>query len=307
MKHPNVLACFTVFLLCLFVLIGSGFCQEEKQSQEKDVILITSADYLHSHLSFEKLRGLYHLELSLSIFMPRTTKKMHSDFILIGERVTDYFMNQNNFQIVSNEDEQLMMVMEQLADPGNHLPKFKPVKPDVVISLKSIENTGPDKMFLDLILENDRSKEPFFRQSYGWNREEHDRESVSEFFCKVIHKALYREYPPAIGQVVEVQGNEVTLNLSKEHGIQPGDSFRVVRKGKPIIHNGANYGNVEESVGLLEIKKVLSTISKASVAEQEEGQEIQPGDKVYSEWMVWDSIDEEQIAAEYNFQKSGEK
>ena len=86
-------------------------------------------------------------------------------------------------------------------------------------------------------------------------------------------------FPQATGDVVEVQGQTVTLSIGRAGGAQPGLSLEVFREGREIKHprTGAVLGRAEEALGRAVVTQVFDGYS---VATAEQAGVIKPGDRV---------------------------
>ncbi|MGE5750993.1 MAG: FG-GAP repeat domain-containing protein [Nitrospirota bacterium] len=74
-------------------------------------------------------------------------------------------------------------------------------------------------------------------------------------------------FPKVQGEVKDVQGDRLTLALSKKDGLMPGMVLTLWRDGKDILHpvTGAVIGRAEEEVGTAEVTSVADTSSTAVV------------------------------------------
>jgi hypothetical protein len=86
-------------------------------------------------------------------------------------------------------------------------------------------------------------------------------------------------FPQATGDVVEVQGQTVTLSLGRSGGTQPGLALEVFREGREIRHpkTGALLGRAEEPLGRAVVTQVFDGYSLATA---ERAAAIKPGDRV---------------------------
>lgn len=85
-------------------------------------------------------------------------------------------------------------------------------------------------------------------------------------------------YPRVEGDVVEAQGNRLTVSLGRRSGVRPGLPVDVVREGREITHpkTGRVLGRAEETLGRAVVTHVFEGYSIATL----EGQGAQPGDRV---------------------------
>lgn len=86
-------------------------------------------------------------------------------------------------------------------------------------------------------------------------------------------------FPKVDGDVLEVQGETVTLSLGKKDGLAPGVELSVYREGRELRHprTGALLGKTEESVGRVRVEQVLEAYATGRVTQ---ATEIKPGDRV---------------------------
>lgn len=86
-------------------------------------------------------------------------------------------------------------------------------------------------------------------------------------------------FPKVQGEVKDVQGDRLTLALSKKDGLMPGMVLTLWRDGKDILHpvTGAVIGRAEEEVGTVEVTSVADTSSTALV--KKKLKDPKPGDK----------------------------
>src|SRR5262245_27817043 len=85
-------------------------------------------------------------------------------------------------------------------------------------------------------------------------------------------------FPKVDGEVIEVQGNSVTLALGRKDGIVAGIEMSVYREGRELRHprTGASLGRTEQTVGRMQIQQVFEAYSIGTAAQ---GVEVKPGDK----------------------------
>jgi hypothetical protein len=86
-------------------------------------------------------------------------------------------------------------------------------------------------------------------------------------------------FPKVQGEVKGVQGDRLTLALSKKDGLMPGMVLTLWRDGKDILHpvTGAVIGRAEEEVGTAEVTSVADDSSTAVV--KKKLKDPKPGDK----------------------------
>jgi hypothetical protein len=86
-------------------------------------------------------------------------------------------------------------------------------------------------------------------------------------------------FPQLEGDVVEAQGDTVTLSLGRKAGAQPGLTLEVFREGREIRHprTGAVLGRAEDTLGRVTITQVFDGYS---IASPERADTLKPGDRV---------------------------
>src|SRR5262245_23977488 len=86
-------------------------------------------------------------------------------------------------------------------------------------------------------------------------------------------------FPKVEGEVLEVQGDVLTLDLGRRNGVQPGLSLELYRTGREIKHprTGQVLGRTEESLGGVRVSEVQETFS---LARPTAPGEVKPGDRV---------------------------
>jgi hypothetical protein len=74
---------------------------------------------------------------------------------------------------------------------------------------------------------------------------------------------------PLTGAITTVEDKEVVINLGTEDSVKPGMRFHIIREVAPFKHpvTKETLGNLESTVGMLEIKEVQSNSSTADVIE----------------------------------------
>jgi curli biogenesis system outer membrane secretion channel CsgG len=84
------------------------------------------------------------------------------------------------------------------------------------------------------------------------------------------------------GQVADVAGKEVTLNIGKKQQVQVGDIFQIQRKLREIKDpaTGAVIRVVKEEIGQIKISEVYDGASVGTIIKTEAGQTLKVGDLV---------------------------
>jgi hypothetical protein len=85
-------------------------------------------------------------------------------------------------------------------------------------------------------------------------------------------------FPKVDGDVVEVNGDTVTLSVGRKEGLVAGIELSVYREGRELRHprTGALLGRTEQSVGRVRVEQVLEAYSTARVAQ---GTDVRAGDR----------------------------
>ena len=78
-------------------------------------------------------------------------------------------------------------------------------------------------------------------------------------------------FKPQSGKVVRLEGGKVFISIGEKEGLKPGMRLRVLREGAPFVHPVTKelLGNVEATVGKIEIKDVQAESSSGSLVEGE--------------------------------------
>ena len=78
-------------------------------------------------------------------------------------------------------------------------------------------------------------------------------------------------FKPQSGKVVRLEGGTVFLSIGEKEGLKPGMRLRVLREGAPFVHPVTKelLGNVEATVGKIEIKDVQTGSSSGRIVEGE--------------------------------------
>lgn len=86
-------------------------------------------------------------------------------------------------------------------------------------------------------------------------------------------------FPQIEGEVIEAQGQTLTISIGRKSGAQPGVVLEAVREGREIRHpkTGAVLGRAEEPVGRAVISQLFEGYSLATA---DRGSTIKPGDRV---------------------------
>jgi hypothetical protein len=94
----------------------------------------------------------------------------------------------------------------------------------------------------------------------------------------VLAEQITTLFPKVDGEVIEVQGNTVTLALGRKDGLVAGIEMSVYREGRELRHprTGASLGRTEQSVGRMQIQQVFEAYSTGTASQ---GVEVKPGDK----------------------------
>jgi len=85
-------------------------------------------------------------------------------------------------------------------------------------------------------------------------------------------------FPKVEGDVIKVEGDQVTLSVGRRDGVVAGVELMVYREGEELKHpkTGEVLGRTEKTVGRLSITDVAEAYSTARISQ---GNGIQPGDK----------------------------
>jgi len=78
-------------------------------------------------------------------------------------------------------------------------------------------------------------------------------------------------FKPQSGKVVRLEGGKVFVSIGEKEGLKPGMRLRVLREGAQFVHPVTKelLGNVESTVGKIEIKDVQAGSSSGSIVEGE--------------------------------------
>jgi hypothetical protein len=85
-------------------------------------------------------------------------------------------------------------------------------------------------------------------------------------------------FPKVEGDVLKVDGSQVTLSVGRRDGVVPGVDLMVYREGEELKHpkTGEVLGRTEKTIGRVTIAEVLEGYSTARIVQ---GNGMQPGDK----------------------------
>src|SRR5262249_44402812 len=85
-------------------------------------------------------------------------------------------------------------------------------------------------------------------------------------------------FPKVEGDVMKVEGDQVTLSVGKRDGVVAGVELMVYREGEELKHpkTGEVLGRTEKTVGRLSITDVAEAYSTGRISQ---GNGVQPGDK----------------------------
>jgi hypothetical protein len=96
----------------------------------------------------------------------------------------------------------------------------------------------------------------------------------------VLADQLADLFPKVEGDVLEVQGNIVTLGAGRKDGMRPGLEMALFREGREIKHpkTGQVLGKSEENLGRVTVTSVQEQFSQGTAAVPQ-GAELRPGDR----------------------------
>jgi hypothetical protein len=94
----------------------------------------------------------------------------------------------------------------------------------------------------------------------------------------VLADQLVDLFPKVEGDVLEVQGNTVTLGAGRKDGIRPGLEMGLFREGREIKHpkTGQILGRSEENLGRVTVTQVQEQFSQGTIAT---GSDVKAGDR----------------------------
>jgi hypothetical protein len=96
----------------------------------------------------------------------------------------------------------------------------------------------------------------------------------------VLADQLVDLFPKVEGDVLEVQGNTVTLGAGRKDGLRPGLEMALFREGREIKHpkTGQILGKTEENLGRVTVTSVQEQFSQGTVTGGGSG-DLRPGDR----------------------------
>lgn len=96
----------------------------------------------------------------------------------------------------------------------------------------------------------------------------------------VLADQLVDLFPKVEGDVLELQGNTVTLGAGRKDGLRPGLEMALFREGREIKHpkTGQVLGKTEENLGRVTVTSVQEQFSQGAVTVAGSG-ELRPGDR----------------------------
>ena len=89
-------------------------------------------------------------------------------------------------------------------------------------------------------------------------------------------------FPAVEGLVVAVEGEQVYIDLTQKHGVQPGQEYTIFRKGEVFRHptTGRAMGRYEDVLGYAQVTRVLPQFSEAAYVPLPDRAKPQPEDGV---------------------------
>ena len=93
---------------------------------------------------------------------------------------------------------------------------------------------------------------------------------------------LAQHFPPLLGEVVDVQGDELYLSLGRQDQLLEGVRLNVFREGKELTSpsTGELLGRLEEELGKAAVIQVAETYAVANMVDSANEVEVRSGDKV---------------------------
>ena len=73
---------------------------------------------------------------------------------------------------------------------------------------------------------------------------------------------------PSEGKIVQVQGNEITINLGRDHGVKVGDEFTLLHSNNFISQQGKNYIGYNISPFIVKVTKLTKESATASTVDK---------------------------------------
>ena len=94
----------------------------------------------------------------------------------------------------------------------------------------------------------------------------------------VLAAQLVDLFPKVEGEVLEVRGQSLTLDVGRKDGLRPGLELTVFREGREIKHprTGQVLGRAEQALGRVTVTEVQEAFSLATSAQ---GSDVKPGDR----------------------------
>jgi len=118
-------------------------------------------------------------------------------------------------------------------------------------------------------------------QPQGRPQGQQPAEPVSAASLTVLVDQLVDLFPKVDGEIVDVKGDSVTLDMGRKNGVQPGLELEVFREGKEIVHpkSGKVLGREEKTLGRVRVTEVQEAFSTAAIVQ---GADIKPADRFRS-------------------------
>ncbi len=104
---------------------------------------------------------------------------------------------------------------------------------------------------------------------------------VSAASLTVLVDQLVDLFPKVDGEIMDVKGDSVTLDVGRKNGVQPGLEIEVFREGAEIKHprTGKVLGREEKTLGRARVTEVQEAFSTAAIVQ---GTDIKPADRFRS-------------------------
>ena len=115
-------------------------------------------------------------------------------------------------------------------------------------------------------------------QPQGRPQGQQPAEPVSAASLTVLVDQLVELFPRVDGEIMDVKGDSVTLDVGLKNGVHPGLELEIFREGAEIKHprTGKVLGREEKTLGRVRVTGVQGTFSTAAVVQ---GSEIKPADR----------------------------
>jgi hypothetical protein len=115
-------------------------------------------------------------------------------------------------------------------------------------------------------------------QPQGRPQGQQPAEPVSAASLTVLVDRLVELFPRVDGEIVDVKGDSVTLDVGLKNGVHPGLELEIFREGAEIKHprTGKVLGREEKTLGRVRVTGVQGTFSTAAIVQ---GSEIKPADR----------------------------